>query len=174
MLQKLKEKRKQAAQGIVVWQHRAFTNPARKDGLQVCAVAPPWVRTHQKPSCCTRQALSASVRCARPRTRQQFLPHLCRGRNRSNGRCVQLYHWVKCNKDNAGNIKPVDSGEYQFAKYNKKVSPVRPYSQRSAWRGICAYKPGQLVRLQVLAPPILQLDLLLMQCSNQCSCRVFR
>ena len=34
--QKLKEKRKQAAQGTVVWQHRAFTNPARRDGLQVC------------------------------------------------------------------------------------------------------------------------------------------
>ena len=33
--QKLKEKRKQAAQGTVVWQHRPFTNPARKDGLQV-------------------------------------------------------------------------------------------------------------------------------------------
>ena len=34
---------------------------------------------------------------------------------------LQLYHWVKCLKDNAGNIKPADTGEYQFAKYNKKV-----------------------------------------------------
>ena len=36
---------------------------------------------------------------------------------------MQLYHWVKCHKDNAGNVKPADAGEYQFAKYNKKVRP---------------------------------------------------
>ena len=36
--------------------------------------------------------------------------------------CLQLWHWVKCHKDNAGNVRPADAGEYQFAKYNKKVS----------------------------------------------------
>ncbi len=40
--------------------------------------------------------------------------------------CPQLWHWVKCHKDGAGNVRPADSGEYQFAKYNKKVSPRTP------------------------------------------------
>lgn len=35
---------------------------------------------------------------------------------------LQLQHWVKCRKELAtGMVKPVDAGEYQFAKYNKKA-----------------------------------------------------
>ena len=35
---------------------------------------------------------------------------------------LELQHWVKCHKELAtGTVKPVDGGEYQFAKYNKKA-----------------------------------------------------
>ena len=37
---------------------------------------------------------------------------------------LELQHWVKCHKELAtGTVKPVDGGEYQFAKYNKKARP---------------------------------------------------
>ena len=34
---------------------------------------------------------------------------------------LALEHWVKCYKDQSGNIRPADEGEYSFAKFNKKV-----------------------------------------------------
>lgn len=40
---------------------------------------------------------------------------------------LELQHWVKCHKEvSTGMVKPVDGGEYQFAKYNKKVRPPAP------------------------------------------------
>lgn len=32
-----------------------------------------------------------------------------------------LEHWVKCYKDQSGNTRPAEEGEYSFAKFNKKV-----------------------------------------------------
>ncbi len=41
---------------------------------------------------------------------------------------LELQHWVKCHKEvSTGMVKPVDGGEYQFAKYNKKVRPPAPF-----------------------------------------------
>ena len=40
---------------------------------------------------------------------------------------LELQHWVKCHKELAtGTVKPVDGGEYQFAKYNKKARAPTP------------------------------------------------
>ena len=35
---------------------------------------------------------------------------------------LALEHWVKCYKDQQGNIRPAEEGEYSFAKFNKKVA----------------------------------------------------
>lgn len=51
-LQKLKEKRKQASQGTVVWQHAPFTNPARGDSL----VLRHWVKAFRDNAGATRLA----------------------------------------------------------------------------------------------------------------------
>jgi hypothetical protein len=34
---------------------------------------------------------------------------------------LALEHWVKCYKDQSGNTRPADEGEYSFARFNKKV-----------------------------------------------------
>ena len=51
-LQKLREKRKQAARGTVVWQFKPFTNPARSDGLQLSH----WVKCYKDSAGGVRQA----------------------------------------------------------------------------------------------------------------------
>ncbi len=38
---------------------------------------------------------------------------------RSDG--LRLSHWTKCTKDLSGKVKPVEQGDYRYAKYNKKV-----------------------------------------------------
>ena len=38
---------------------------------------------------------------------------------RSDG--LRLSHWTKCSKDLNGKVKPVEQGDYRYAKYNKKV-----------------------------------------------------
>ena len=55
----------------------------------------------------------------------------------------QLYHWVKCLKDNAGNIKPADTGEYQFAKYNKKACTLLLRSTMLLYPDVLAMKAHQ-------------------------------
>ena len=34
---------------------------------------------------------------------------------------LALEHWMKCYKDQSGNVRPAEEGEYSFAKFNKKV-----------------------------------------------------
>ena len=34
---------------------------------------------------------------------------------------LKLKHWAKCLKDPTGKVKLADPGDYQYAKYNKKV-----------------------------------------------------
>ena len=42
---------------------------------------------------------------------------------RSDG--LQLHHWAKCLKDPAGSVRLAESGDYRYAKYNKRVGPQR-------------------------------------------------
>ncbi|KAL4428350.1 hypothetical protein ABPG75_002439 [Micractinium tetrahymenae] len=61
-------------------------------------------------------------------------------KNPARGDGLELEHWVKCFRDAQGRVTPAESGEYSFAKYNKKP-PIPRYNDEE-YKALVKKEPG--------------------------------